>query len=306
MTGPTRTGPTPSASATPSPSASASASPTAPAEQAAGQPRNYSSTLPTPRPHLGHALASEWTKLVSVRSTLWTLGALVVTVVGIGLLFVTQTNDGDYARMPFTTPALFGLLIGQLAVMVLGVLTITSEHGTGLIRTTFTAAPDRHRVLTAKYLVFGITAFVATAGSVAVVGLAAAIVHNGPAAGPHASGEWQGGLAGSFYVTLLGVLALAVGALVRHSAGAIAMMLGFVTLPPVIGAMLSVWEAAAPLGRGVLEYNAPVALMQLFGMPTAASPGQAAPSDWSHMLLIISVTGAAVAASYAVVGRRDV
>ncbi|MET9321551.1 ABC transporter permease [Streptomyces sp. NPDC003038] len=288
MTGPTRTGPT------------------SPATPPGDQPRNYSSTLPTPRPHLGHALASEWTKLVSVRSTLWTLGALVVTVVGIGLLFVAQTRDGDYADMPFTTPALFGLLIGQLAVMVLGVLTITSEHGTGLVRTTFTAAPDRHRVLTAKYLVFGITAFVATAGSVAVVALAAAIVHNGPAAGPHADGEWLGGLAGSFYVTLLGVLALAVGALVRHSAGAIAVMLGLVTLPPVIGAMLSVWEAAAPLGRGVLAHNAPVALMQLFGMPDGGSPGADPPSDWSHMLLILVVTGAAVAASYTVVGRRDV
>ncbi|MFI8501065.1 ABC transporter permease [Streptomyces sp. NPDC085524] len=268
-------------------------------------PATYSSPLPTPRPHLGHALASEWTKMVSVRSTLWTLGALVLTVVGIGLLFVVQTVDRDYTDISFTTPALFGLLVGQLAVMVLGVLTITSEHATGLARTTFTAAPDRHRVLTAKYLVFSATAFLVTAGSVFLVGLGAALVHNGSAAGPHATSEWLGAMAGAFYVTLLGVLALSVGALLRHSAGAIAVMLGVVTLPPVIGGMLSSWEALQPVGSAILRHNAPVALMKLFGMPAGSDMG-APTSDLSHLALIALVTGATVAASYVVVGRRDV
>ncbi|MEU9304302.1 ABC transporter permease [Streptomyces sp. NPDC048269] len=272
----------------------------------ADQPKSYSSPLPTPRPHLGHALASEWTKLISVRSTLWTLGSLVLTVVGAGLLFVVQTQDQDYAGISFTTPALFGLLIGQLAVIVLGVLTITSEYATGLVRTTFTAAPERHRVLTAKYLVFSVTAFLVTAGSVFLVGLAAALVHNGSAAGPHAAAEWFGALAGILYVTLLGVLALAVGALVRHSAGAVAVMLGLVTLPPAIGGMLSAWESAAPLGQLILRYNAPVAMMQLFGMSEGGSETAAAPAGLAHMTLILLVAGGAVAASYVVVGRRDV
>ncbi|MGW7434876.1 ABC transporter permease [Streptomyces sp. NPDC054849] len=265
----------------------------------------YSSPLPTPRPHLGHALASEWTKLVSVRSTLWTLGALVATVVGFGLLFVVQTGAQDYVSISFTTPALFGLLVGQLAVMVLGVLTITSEHGTGLARTTFTAAPDRHRVLTAKYLVFSITAFVTTTLSVFVVGIAAALVHGDPEAGAHSAQEWFGALLGCLYVTLLGVLALAIGALVRHSAGAIAVMLGVVTLPPVIGAMLSIWEAVAPVGRVVLQRNVPVALSQLFGIQEGGDLG-AAPSNLSHLVLIVLVTGGAVTVSYLSVGRRDV
>ncbi|MEW2586529.1 ABC transporter permease [Streptomyces virginiae] len=268
------------------------------------QPRSYSSPLPTPRPHLGHALASEWTKLISIRSTLWTLGALVLTVVGIGLLFVSQSGDRDYESISFTTPALFGLMVGQVAVMVLGVLTIASEHATGLVRTTFTAAPDRFRVLTAKYLVFSITAFVATTLSVFVVGIAAMLAHAGSAAGPHAADEWLGAVAGCFYVTLLGVLALAVGALVRHSAGAIAVMLGVVTLPPVIGAMLTVWEAVAPIGQAVLQRNVPVALSQLFGM--RESDMGPSPSNLSNLLIIMLITGATVAASYVVVGRRDV
>lgn len=298
MTGPTPSGPAPVA---PRPGAPAPGG----ATSTAARPAGYSSPLPTPRPHLGHALASEWTKMVSVRSTLWTLGSLVVVVIGIGLLFVVQSADGDYTGITFATPALFGLLVGQIAVMVLGVLTITSEHATGLVRTTFTAAPERHRVLTAKYLVFSATAFTVVTCAVFVVGLAGQIVHGGSSAGPHPASEWVGALLGSLYVTLLGVLALAIGALIRHSAGAIAVMLGFVTLPPVIGAMLNIWEGAAPAGRLILEHNAPVALMTLFGMQdgdvSVNLPGPAV-----HMAIILVVTGAAVTASYMTVGRRDV
>ncbi|MGW6704259.1 ABC transporter permease [Streptomyces sp. NPDC054956] len=276
------------------------------------RPQVYSSPLPATRPHLGHAVASEWTKLISVRSTMWTLGSLVLLVVGFGGLVIMQTTDVDYEQMPFVGPALFGLLVGQLPVMVLGVLTVTSEYGTGLIRTTFTAAPDRYRVLTAKYLVFGTAAFLTTAGSVCLIQLAATILHGGSASGAHSASEWASGILGSFYVTLLGVLALSIGALVRHSAGAIALMLGIVTLPPVIGAVFSIWEALVPIGRALLQYNAPMALMQLFGLPAgtddpgAAGDRVAAPSSLSHMVLILLVTGATVAASYVVTGRRDV
>ncbi|MFG2711797.1 ABC transporter permease [Streptomyces goshikiensis] len=273
----------------------------------ADEKAGYRSPLPSTRPHLGHALASEWTKMISVRSTMWTLGLLVVTVVGIGLLFVVQTGNEDYDSIPFTTPAIFGLLIGQLSVMVLGVLTMSSEHGTGLIRTTFTAAPERHRVLTAKYIVFSLTAFLATAASVFVVTLAATIVHNGAGSGRHGAWEWTGALLGSVYVTLLGVLALSLGALLRHAAGAIAAMIGLVTLPPVIGAVLNIWEAGKSIGEALLQYNAPVALMQLFGL-TGNGDGElgAVPGDTAQMTLVLLVTGASVAASYVVVGRRDV
>lgn len=201
----------------------------------AEQPKGYTSPLPTPRPHLGHAVASEWTKMISVRSTVWTLGSMVLLVVGIGVLAVAETRTTDYQEVPLTAPALFGLLVGQISVMVLGVLTITSEYGTGMIRTTFTAAPDRARVLTAKYLVFATVAFLSVAGSVVVVGLSSAILRGGTASGRHGGGEWAHAMAGCFYVTMLGVLSLAVGAMLRHSAGAIAVMLGLVTLPPVIG-----------------------------------------------------------------------
>ncbi|MFD8145512.1 ABC transporter permease [Streptomyces sp. NPDC059708] len=303
---------TPTPAGKPTASATASNGPAsdgpAPAPDAPGSGGSlpYSSPLPTPRPHLGHALASEWTKLTSVRSTLWTLGSLVGLVVGVGMLAVIQTASRDYESLPYPAPALFGLMVGQLSVMVLGVLTISSEHGTGLIRTTFTAAPDRLRVLTAKYLVFGTVAFVTTACSVGFVGLWAAILHSGPAAGPHGPGEWAGALAGCLYVTLLGLLSLAVGALVRHSAGAIAVMLGVVTMPPVLGAILTAWPATNGLGLLVLRYNAPVGLFQLFGIPEGSIDGATMPSALAQVALLVFVTAGAVTASYAVVRRRDV
>ncbi|MBW5485012.1 ABC transporter permease [Streptomyces bambusae] len=280
---------------------------TAPTQPAAptGNPAGYVSPLPEARPHLGHAIASEWTKMTSVRSTVWTLGSMVALVAGIGLFAVTRTTSIDYVNMPFTGPALFGLLVGQLSVMTLGVLTITSEHGTGLIRTTFTAAPDRFRVLTAKYVVLAGVTFTAVAGSVAVVGLTAAVLHNHAPAGVHdLRAELVGGLGGSLYVTLLGVLALAVGTLVRHSAGGVVAMLGIVLLPPLFGGMFSIWEALEPVGVLFLRYNAPAALMQLFGLPNtdvATTPG-----DWVHMALLVVLTGTAVAFSYVTTGRRDV
>ncbi|MFE3627007.1 ABC transporter permease [Streptomyces goshikiensis] len=305
MTGLPTTGPMTSGGSTPSGPASggsATSGTTASAAEKAG----YSSPLPSPRPHLGHALASEWTKMTSVRSTMWTLGLLVATVVGFGLLLILNTKNEDYDRVPFTTPAIFGLLIGQLSVMVLGVLTMTSEHGTGLIRTTFTAAPERHRVLTAKYIVFSLTAFLVTAASVFVVTLAAVIVHHGAGSGRHGDAEWTGALLGILYVTLLGMLALALGALLRHAAGAIATMIGLVTLPPVIGAVLNIWEAGKPAGEALLQYNAPVALLQLFGLTSNDGGLSAVPGDTAQMTLVLLVTGTAVAASYVVVGRRDI
>ncbi|MER7764291.1 ABC transporter permease [Streptomyces sp. NPDC097619] len=309
MTGPTTTGPAagaaPSGPGAPWPGTAGAPVASGPVPAAEGREgASYLSPLPDTRPHLGHAMASEWTKLVSVRSTLWTLGSLAALVLGIGTVAALQTSDVDFQQVPFFTPALFGLFIGQVSVIVLGVLTMSSEYGTGLVRTTFTAAPDRHRVLTAKLLVFGLTAFVAVAGSVMLVGLLTAVLHSGPEAGHHGAREWIGALAGSAYVTLLGVLALAVGAMLRHSAGAIAVMLGVVTVPPVLAGVLMVWESTYTLGNWIVRYNPPVALAELFGMPMGGEFGTS--SQLGQIALLVAVTAAAVAGAYVVTGRRDV
>lgn len=275
--------------------------PAAPAPPSAWQQamaNAYTSPIPVKKTHLGNALASEWTKIKSVRSTMWTLGIFLLLVIGIGLLAVANTNQADYADMPFTVPAFFGLMLGQICLITLGVLVTSSEYGTGMIRTTFTASPQRHRVLTAKILIFFVVAFVVSAGSILLVGLAASAAHSGPEAGdlPWAGTVFKGGL----YVSLLGVLALAVGSMLRHSAGAITAMLGVVLVPAILPAFLMIWESTQPLGDKMNDYNAITALAKIFGADSVDTSGG------SQLMLLVVVTVAAVAGAFALLEKRDV
>ncbi|CAM5256846.1 ABC transporter permease subunit [Streptomyces hirsutus] len=101
------------------------------------------------RTHFGHALASEWTKIKSVRSTMWTLGVFVLLVVGIGLLtgVVVASTDPDLGGENALSMGFFGLLLGIMCIITLGAPTTASEYGTGMIRTTMVACPSRGRVL---------------------------------------------------------------------------------------------------------------------------------------------------------------
>ena len=117
---------------------------------------------------LPHVMRSEWTKLFSVRSTGWTLLALIAATVGLGILASWGTNHawsqmgaGDRASFDPTGTSLSGLALGQLAIAVLGVLIVSGEYSTGGIRTTLTTVPQRMRLLTAKALVFAAVALVA-------------------------------------------------------------------------------------------------------------------------------------------------
>ncbi|MFD4990283.1 ABC transporter permease [Streptomyces sp. NPDC058374] len=260
----------------------------------------YTSPIPVRRTHLGHALASEWTKIRSVRSTVWTLGVFALLVVGIGLLVANQTSGADYADVPYTIPAFFGLLLGQICLITLGVLVVTSEYGTGMIRTTFTAAPQRHRVLAAKILVFFALAFVVSAVSITLVGLAASAM-NETAGG--AGEDWGTSvLTGALYVSLLGVLGLAFGSMLRHSAGAITTMLGVVLVPAIMPAFLMMSASLRGLGEKMLEYNAPNSLSALFGIPMYNGASDGIP----QLLVLVGVTVVAVGGAFALLEKRDV
>src|SRR5947209_15790520 len=120
--------------------------------------------------NFGRLLTAEWTKLRTVRSTVWSFAILVVAVIGFTALFTfltvqqwSQMNAGDQAQIRLDpVPQILGsgLFLGQLAVCVLGVLVATSEYSTGMIRSTLLAAPHRLRMFGAKALVFTIPVFV--------------------------------------------------------------------------------------------------------------------------------------------------
>ncbi|WP_399935703.1 ABC transporter permease [Streptomyces kanamyceticus] len=276
--------------------------PAAPAPPSAWQQamaNAYTSPIPVRKTHLGNALASEWTKIKSVRSTMWTLGIFLLLVVGIGLLAAANTTPENYSDMPYTVPAFFGLMLGQICLITLGVLVTSSEYGTGMIRTTFTASPQRYRVLTAKIIVFFVTAFAVSAGSILLVGLVTSSMNSGPGSGdlPWAGTVLKGGL----YVSLLGVLALAVGSMLRHSAGAITAMLGLVLVPAIMPVFLMIWESTQTLAEKMSDYNAINSLAKIFGADGVDGSG-----GTSQLLVLVVVTAVAIAGAFALLEKRDV
>jgi ABC-type transport system involved in multi-copper enzyme maturation permease subunit len=158
------------------------------------------SSLPpaTGRAGLGGALASEFTKLRSVRSTYWTLGALFVVSVGLAVAIAAGTA-AHFANHPFqevgfdATQTSLGAFfeLGQLIIAVIGAMVITSEYSTGMIRTSLTAQPRRGVIYAAKAIVFTavalvislVTAFVAFLAGQALYGgypVAASLFHTAP------------------------------------------------------------------------------------------------------------------------------
>ncbi|MFD8547722.1 ABC transporter permease subunit [Streptomyces sp. NPDC059649] len=258
----------------------------------------YVSSIPVRPTHLGHALASEWTKIRSVRSTIWTLGVLLLLIVGIGLL-ATLAAGSEREMDPLLAVGFVGVLLGSLCVIPLGVLSISSEYGTGMIRTTLTACPSRVRVLTAKAIVFFGLALVITTIATSLVALLDFGMLNGPAP---TTDQWlRATLGAGLYVALLGLLALGVGTLLRHSAGAISAMMGVVLLPMLLALFLQ-GESVKELQRALIEYSVPSALATLYDIPFLTS----GPSGWTPLWILAGVTAVVLGGAYAAIAQRDV
>ncbi|MFF4649854.1 ABC transporter permease [Streptomyces sp. NPDC001380] len=251
---------------------------------------------PVQEPGLRHALASEWTKIRSVPSTVWTLAVAVGAVVGIGGAAVAWSKGGTRPGDNILGLGLGGFLVGQIAVIVLGVLTVTSEYGSGMIRTTLVACPRRTRVLTAKAAVLAGLVLVAGTASVGLFAALAVLVL-GPGAGPQPAGRLLDAVAGGgLYLTVVALMSLAVGTLLRHGAGAIAAMIGFVLLPVVLGLF-----AGERLGPYLLRHSAVATSASLFGSGFDPDTG-----CWRLLATLAGLTAVLLAGAYAAAVRRDV
>jgi ABC-2 type transport system permease protein len=193
-------------------------------------------------------LKSEFIKLWTLRSTFWCCVIVIVLSVGIGLLLATvqaPARAGVPVNPSPTTAAqqatavrdaTVGTGIGQLVLSVLGVLVISGEYSTGMIRSTFAAEPKRLPTLFAKAIVLGITTFVV--GLVTVFGTAAIIFPLLP--GIHVHPNWGDsklelalfGAAG--YLAVISLIAFSIGALIRTTAGGIAAAIGLILVAPTI------------------------------------------------------------------------
>jgi ABC-2 type transport system permease protein len=203
------------------------------------------------RLHFTGILRSEWIKLVTLRSTLWCYLIIVILMIGLAALIaqVIPTDTGGNSNGPggrfgavsdpkaqWLTISTTAVGFAQLVIVVLGALVITGEYSTGMIRSTFAAVPKRLPALAAKALVFAVVTFV-----VSGIALAGAALVSRPildARGLEADvGDpdvWLGLLGAAGYLTLLGLLALAIGTILRSTAAGIATALGLVLVAPTI------------------------------------------------------------------------
>lgn len=197
----------------------------------------------------GGILRSEWTKLHSVRSTWWAFAALLALTVGVGMqvssslgfrgvdAIVTTDASQSLAVYAITVSTDFGALV----VSVLGVLIIAGEYGTGMIRSTLVAVPKRVPVLFAKMLVFAAATFVVSGVSLAVTVPISAVMLSGNGVEVDLSDirYWLALLGGAGYLVAVGLIAFSLGAIIRNSAGGIAVALGILLAAPlVLGLMI--------------------------------------------------------------------
>jgi ABC-2 type transport system permease protein len=196
----------------------------------------------------GRLLVAEWTKIRSVQSTLWSLLAFVVVAVGFSTLIAavishdwnTPGNHPNHARLLLDPTAVIfgaGLGLGQLAICVLGAIVITSEYTSGTIRASLLAVPNRIPMLAAKALVFAAIDFVVSAITVfAVFFITTAILRSHVSVTLSQPGVTRAVIGAILYLTVLGLFALSIGGLIRHTAGAIAIVIATViVVPPLVG-----------------------------------------------------------------------
>jgi ABC-2 type transport system permease protein len=217
-------------------------------------PPPRTSSLPAGGATLPRVIRSEWTKLWSLRSTWWTLLIAFVVTIGFATLLswgassnIDKMDAQDRATLDVTNLAMVGVAFGQLAFAVLGALVVASEYTTGGIKATLVAVPNRLRVLVSKVIVFSVVAW--AAGTVAAfvsffVAMPFWSSHD-LAANLSDPGVLRAVFGAGLIALASGLLGLALGALIRHTAGSItsAVALLFV-LPPLTNLLPGDWGKA--------------------------------------------------------------
>jgi ABC-type transport system involved in multi-copper enzyme maturation permease subunit len=268
-------------------------------------------TAPAPARRRGYrpatffdAVLSEWTKLRSVRSTYWSL--IVAAFLGIGLgALISGISAHHYATDPglhqnwnAADRSLNSLAIAQLAFAILGVMVVTGEYSTGMIRTSLAAVPKRYRFLGAKVLVWAAVALVAGEIISFVTFLVGqALIHG------HAPSTTLGGhdvlravVGAGLYLAVLGVLGSALGVLLRHAAAAIGSIVAILlVLPGIAAALPASWsnpiERWWPTNAG---RQVAIIVRDAHTLPA-----------WAGFGVLAGFTAIVLAAAFVVLERRD-
>jgi ABC-2 type transport system permease protein len=247
---------------------------------------------------MSHALAAEWTKLRSTRSTYWLLLVGAAVAVGLAVLITVALGTGKAEVTGGTFDpvgiSLFGVWFGQISFAVVGVLTMTSEYATGSIRTTLAAVPRRGMLLAAKLAAVGLVVL----GIGTAISLAAFLAGQAVLAGQHRAvglgdpGSARAVLSAGSYLAAMGLLGVALGALLRNTVGAVLTVLGLGLGPSLLGGLFPAWvrdhvlhDLPGPIGNRI---TAPV--------PGPAVVDYVALGAWVAVLALLA---------FVVIHRRD-
>ncbi|QIB48073.1 ABC transporter permease subunit [Streptomyces aureoverticillatus] len=241
------------------------------------------------------AFTYEWIKFRSVRSTVWTTLATALAPV-VGAVFVAATGS---LRADDTVlgGSLTLSVVAQMLAAVVGALLVTGEYGSGTLRTTFTANPRRATVLGAKAtLIASVMYAVGLLSCTVAFLLGDALLPSGK----YAQGEpfpALFGVAGCFAVA--GLLGLAVGTLVRHSAGAVTTVIGLLLLPSLFGPLFG------DARRWVAGVSPTAALEKLTQTSDATADAVGSLGPWPSLWLVAGYTAVLLLTAAGVLQRRD-
>jgi ABC-type transport system involved in multi-copper enzyme maturation permease subunit len=272
--------------------------------------------LPRTRTHTGRVTQarvalSEWTKLRTLRSTRYALLAGVAMTIGFAII-PALVNANRWSSMSFIDKASFrpletsliGVTVAQLAIGVLGVMLISGEYSTGMIRSTFAAVPKRLPVLWGKAGVFALVTFVLALPSTLIAFFAAQAILKGHSFNGHDialsfsdPGVSRAVIGGALYLTLIGLFGLGLGAILRSTAGGISAFAGILfVIPPLMNVLPASWSNAI---SPYLPSNAGQAIMQ------SGSPAHTL-APWTGLGVFAAYTAVLVAIAAIQLRRRDV
>ncbi|MGW7522888.1 ABC transporter permease [Streptomyces sp. NPDC054783] len=248
-------------------------------------------------------IRSEWTKIRSVASTVWTLSLAVVVTIALGLL-ISALSRNQFDSMPVqdrlsfdpTYVSFAGMSLGQLAMIVFGVLVVSNEYSTGMIRVSLAAVPQRATFLFGKIAVAGALALVVgMATSFAAFFLGQAML------GPHGArigdpGVLRAVLGGGLYMTLIAMFSMGVAAMLRSPMLSLGILMPFFFL---ISNILGNVDATKKLGR-FLPDQAGSRIMRVVPRADDTPYG-----PWGGLGIMVLWVIAALAGGYAVLKNRD-
>ncbi len=259
-------------------------------------------------PSFGRLLRSEWTKLRSVRSTVWSMAILLVVVLGFTALFMgliagqwdkQEASQQAVIRADPTAQILgAGFFLGQLAVCVLGVMVITSEYSTGMIRASLLAVPRRIPMLAAKAVVFGVLVLVlgeiVSFGSFAI---GSAILHSHAPVALGDPGVLRAVIGAGLFLGVLGLFSLSVGAIVRSTPAGITGVIAFVLVLAPLSQLIP-----GSVGKHIHAYL-PTEAGHLIAQAQRADGDLLGP--WQGLLVFVVWTVALFAVACVLLKRRD-